>query len=278
MKPMPKLVAVVAYYPPYIPKSTTNFPPTLAVQIHLASSQRFGTRHPSYRYANTKPGFAEHDLDEYDKIAESLAWPRTLGILREAFDMQSPDIEELWERHMRLEFVDKDVDKAMANMGAEPFVNHVPTMTGGVGRDQLRRFYAEFFMPNNPPDLTVRLLSRTVGVDRVVDEMFVRFTHTTEVPWILPGIPPTEKRVEVVLVSVVCFRGGKLVHERVHWDQASVLVQVGLIDPELIPHKFKTAEEGREEEVERLPVCGREAARKVIDEHSSKSNRLIPDW
>jgi len=278
MKPMPKLVAVVAYYPPYMPRTTTSFPPTLNVQIHLASSQKFGTRHPSYRYNNTRPGFAEHDLDEFDKTGASLAWSRTLSLLRMAFDMEGPDLELIWEYHTRLEFAEKNVDKTMATMVAQPYVNHVPTMTGGIGHDELCRFYDDFFIPGNPPDMVIKLLSRTVGADRVVDEMFVKFTHTTEIPWMLPGVPPTDKKVEVVLVSVVCFRGGKLFHEHIHWDQATVLVQIGLIDPKLIPKTFKTAEEGREEEVERLPVLGREAARKVLDEDSSKSNQLIPDW
>lgn len=94
----------------------------------------------------------------------------------------------------------------------------------------------------------------------------------------LPGVPPTDKKVEVVLVSVVCIRGGKLYHEHIHWDQATVLVQVGLLDPKYIPKTFKTTEEGREKEVERLPVCGKEAARKVLDEDSSPSNELIPGW
>ncbi|KAI1610365.1 carboxymethylenebutenolidase [Exophiala viscosa] len=278
MKPMPKLVAVVAYYPPYMPRTTTNFPPTLNVQIHLASSQKFGTKHPSYRYSNTKPGFAEYDLDEFDKVSASLAWSRTLTVLREAFDMEPPDLEAIWDSHMRLSFSEKNVDKTMATMVDQPYVNHIPTMTGGIGHDELRRFYDEFFIPNNPADLRIKLLSRTIGVDRIVDEMFVNFTHTTDMPWMLPGVPPTNKKVEVVLVSVVCVRGGKLFHEHVHWDQASVLVQVGLIDPKYIPDTFKTADQGREDEVERLPVVGREAARKVLDEDSSRSNKLIPEW
>lgn len=275
---MPKLAGVVAYYPPYMPKTNTNFPPTLNVMVHLASSQKFGTRHPSYRYHHTRPGFAEYDLEEFDKVGASLAWSRTLTLLRSAFDIEGPDLETIWENHTRLEFSEKDADKTMATMVSQPYVNHVPTMTGGIGHDELRRFYANFFIPGNPPDMRIRLLSRTVGADRVVDEMFVSFTHTTDIPWMLPGVPPTDKKVEVVLVSVVCIRGGKLFHEHIHWDQATVLVQIGLLDPKLVPKTFKTAEEGREKEVERLPVWGREAARKVLDEDSSKSNDLIPDW
>ncbi|KAJ4679019.1 hypothetical protein HRR95_004277 [Exophiala dermatitidis] len=239
---------------------------------------KFGTRHPSYRYPGTQPGFAEHDLDEYDKIGASLAWSRTLSVLRTAFDVEPFDIEAAWEKHLRLEFGDKDADRTMNTMARHPYVNHVPTMTGGIGRHELRRFYRDFFCPGHPSDLNIRLLSRTIGVDRIVDEMYVKFTHTTEVPWMLPGVPPTDKKVEVVIVSVVAFRGGKLYHEHVHWDQASVLVQIGLLDPKYIPRTFKTAEEGREDEVERLPVCGRQAARKVLDEDSAPSNQLIPDW
>jgi hypothetical protein len=94
----------------------------------------------------------------------------------------------------------------------------------------------------------------------------------------LPGVPATGKKVEVVLVSVVCIRGGKLYHEHIHWDQATVLVQIGLLDPDLVPDSFKTTQEGKEKDVKRLPVQGREAARKVVNESRGKSNELIPGW
>ena len=148
----------------------------------------------------------------------------------------------------------------------------------GIGAKDLFRFYDEFFIPNNPETMKIKVLSRTVGVDRVVDEMLVTFRHTQEIPWMLPGIPPTDKEVEVVLVSVVCIRGGRLYHEHIHWDQATVLVQIGLLDPKLIPDTFKTAEKGREKEVKQLPVCGKEAARKTVNEKDGKSNELIPGW
>ncbi|KAJ9607191.1 hypothetical protein H2200_008263 [Cladophialophora chaetospira] len=278
LRPMPKLVGIVAYYPGHTPRSSIDFPRTLHVQIHLAASQKWGTQYPSFRYENTEAGFAEYDLEEFNKVGAALAWTRTLTLLRTAFDIDGPDLEQLWDEHTRLEFAEKDADKTMATMVAQPYVNHVPTMTGGIGYDQLRKFYADFFIPSNPQDMRIRLLSRTVGTDRVVDEMLVSFTHTTDIAWMLPGVPPTDKKVEVVLVSVVCIRGGKLYHEHIHWDQATVLVQVGLLDPKYIPKSFKTTEEGREKEVERLPVCGKEAARKVLDEDSSESNKLIPDW
>lgn len=278
MRPMPKLAAVVAYYPPYMPKTSTNFPPALNVLIHLAGSQKFGTRHQkNFRYPNTREGFAESDLEEYSKPEARVAWSRTLATLRHGFGIEE-DLESIWDYHTRMEFEEKDVDATMETMVSQPYVNHVPTMTGGIGHKDLKRFYADFFIPGNPPDFKTRLLSRTTGVDRVVDELLVSFTHTEEVPWMLPGIPPTGKKVEVALVAVVCIRGGKLYHEHIHWDQASVLVQVGLLDPKHIPSSFKTTEEGKEKEVKRLPVLGPEAARKVVDEESGKSNRLIPDW
>ena len=153
-----------------------------------------------------------------------------------------------------------------------PYVNHVPTLTGGVGKKDLYRFYRDFFIPCNPPSLKMKLLSRTIGVDRIIDEMLVSFKHTQEIPWILPDIPPTNKNVEVALVSVVCIRGGKLYHEHIYWDQASVLVQLGLIDPKLVPDTFK------KKGVKRLPVVGKESARKVLDESGEPSNKLIDDW
>lgn len=274
---MPKLCALVAYYPPYIPQSNTNYPTSILLQIHLAGSQPFGTRHASFRYADTKPGFAEHDLDDYDKVGARLAWSRTLGILRRGFGI-SVDLETVWDNHTQLEFGEKDADKTMATMIAEPYVNHVPTMTGGIGFKDLRRFYKDYFIPGNPPNMKIKVLSRTIGIDRIVDEMLLTFTHTVEVPWMLPGVPPTGKTVEIIIVSVVCIKGGKLYHEHIHWDQASVLVQIGLLDPDLVPSSFKTEEPGREKEVQRLPVVGAEGARKVVDEVDGKSNLLIPNW
>lgn len=130
---------------------------------------------------------------------------------------------------------------------------------GGIGADELKSFYSNFF--TNPDSLKVTLLSRTAGVDRIVDEMHIRFKHTQEMPWILPNIPATNKRVELIMVSIVAVRGGRIYHEHVYWDQASVLVQVGLLDPALLPKKAKDLG------VEKLPVVGKEAARKVFGGH-----------
>ena len=157
----------------------------------------------------------------------------------------------------------------MSTMVQEPYVNHVPTMTGGIGYKDLHRFYRDYFIPGNPPSLKMKLISRTVGTDRIVDEMYMSFRHTQEIPWMLPGVKPTDKQVEVALVVIVCIRGHKLYHEHVYWDQASVLVQLGLLDPKLVH-----GGDGKG----RLPVVDGAGARKVLDESSVRSNGLISSW
>jgi hypothetical protein len=145
-------------------------------------------------------------------------------------------------------------------------------MTGGIGHQEISRFYSSFFVPKNPPSLAMRLLSRTIGVDRIVDELYVTFQHTQEMPWILPGIPPTNKTVQIALVSVVRIRAGKLESEHLYWDQASVLVQIGVLDPMLVPGKWK------KQGVHELPIFGEEPAKLVADERSRGFNELIDDW
>ncbi|MBB5167633.1 ester cyclase [Mycobacterium sp. AZCC_0083] len=170
--------------------------------------------------------------------------------------MTAHDLAELWEAHCRFEFETRDVDATMATMVAEPYVNHVPTMTGGVGFENLRDFYANHFIGVNPPDLELVPVSRTVGHSSLVDEFVVRFTHTTRMDYMLPGIEPTGRAVEIASVAVIQFEGDKLVHEHIYWDQASVLVQLGLLD------------------AGRLPIAGVETARKVLDA-SLPSNTLM---
>lgn len=157
----------------------------------------------------------------------------------------------------------------MDTMVAEPYVNHIPTLTGGTGYEDLYRFYKDYFIPGNPPSMRMQLVSRTIGTDRLVDEIYVSFSHTQEIPWMLPGIEPTDREVEVALVVVCCIRGGKLYREHVYWDQATVLMQIGLLDPKLVPGGKASA---------RLPVVDGAGARKMVDESSSKSNELIESW
>ena len=84
-------------------------------------------------------------------------------------------------------------------------------------------------------------VSRTIGQGRVVDELIMRFSHSIRMDWILPGIEPTGKRVELPFVVIVQFEGKKLAHEHLYWDQASVLVQVGLLDRTLPVRGGETA-------------------------------------
>ena len=151
-------------------------------------------------------------------------------------------LAQLWEEHMRHEFQTGSTEDTLATMVEDSYVNHVPVMTGGVGHAELRQFYATHFIPKMPPDMEMTPLSRTIGTDQLVDEMVVRFTHTVEMDWMLPGIAPTGKRVEVALVVIVHFRDGKLAHEHIYWDQASVLKQIGLLTDKSMPvHGSETA-------------------------------------
>jgi carboxymethylenebutenolidase len=160
--------------------------------------------------------------------------------------MPTHDLNKLWEEHVAGEFVTRDTEATLDTMVDDAYVNHIPVLTGGNGKAALRRFYSQDFIPVMPPDTTLTPVSRTVSEDQVVDEMVFSFTHTLEMPWMLPGVPPTHRRVEVAMVAIVRFRDGKLAHEHIYWDQASVLKQLGLLnDPA-------------------LPVAGAESARKVL--------------
>lgn len=238
---------------------------------HIAASQRFAPAFPSYTYQGVDIGFAEHDLEEYNKVAASLAWTRTLALLRKAFKMDV-DLESVREAHVAHTLGTKNAAATLAAMVADPYVTNIPTLTGGIGQKDLFIFYRDYFCSKNPPSLQIKLVSRTIGVDRVVDEMAISFKHTQEVPWMLPDVPPTNKVVHVALVSIVCIRGGRLYHEHVYWDQASVLVQIGLLDPKLVPDSFKS------KGLKRLPVYGSETVAKVLDERSRPSNDLMSSW
>ncbi|HLY19084.1 MAG TPA: ester cyclase [Bryobacteraceae bacterium] len=161
--------------------------------------------------------------------------------------MEPTDLARLWEEHTRHEFATRDTEATLATMVEDAYVNHIPVLTGGFGKAALRGFYSRDFIPSMPPDTTLTPISRTLGENQLVDEMIFSFTHTQEMPWMLPGVAPTHRRVEVPLVVIVHFREGKLAHEHIYWDQASVLKQIGLLTDAA------------------LPVFGSETARKVAD-------------
>jgi carboxymethylenebutenolidase len=161
--------------------------------------------------------------------------------------VEQQQLSDVWDQHLGNEFITKDADGALKTMIDDAYVNHVPVLTGGAGRSALHAFYAGSFIPQMPPDTEIIPVSRTVGTDRLIDEIVVHFTHTIPMDWMLPGVAPTGRRVECALVTVVQFENNKMVSERIYWDQASVLVQLGLLDPSP------------------LPVAGAETARKVLD-------------
>ena len=157
--------------------------------------------------------------------------------------MTKEELVALWEEHVADEFTTRDTEATLATMVPDAYVNHVPVLTGGTGIEALRGFYSKDFFPAMPPDTQIAPVSRTVGDDQVVDEMIFSFTHTQLMPWILPNVQPTNKPVRIPLVAIVKFRDGKLAHEHIYWDQASVLKQIGLItDPSLPVHGAETAD------------------------------------
>jgi carboxymethylenebutenolidase len=162
----------------------------------------------------------------------------------------------LWEEHTRLEFETRDAVATVATMSDDNYVNHVPVMTGGRGKKEMLDFYGNHFIPKMPADTETRLVCRTVGQERVIDELVMSFTHDIEMDWMTPGIPPTGRKVEVPLVVVVQTRSEKIVCERIYWDQASVLLQLGVL------------------EAGDLPIAGVESARKAVNV-KMPSNELI---
>ncbi len=263
------VAVAVGYDPVGVEPATVEAPATLhaaagepefSAAALAAFAEAGGRRAPLevFVYPGVERGFAERGSGRFDKPAATMAHSRTIAALRRVLGPHY-DLAALWEQHCYYEFAARDVDKTMATMVAEPYVNHVPTMTGGVGAAQLARFYAHHFVNSNPKDTRLVPVSRTVGADRVVDEMLFCFTHDVEIDWMLPGVKPTGRYVEVPVVAIVNFRGGKLYHEHIYWDQASVLAQIGLLDPAL------------------LPVAGIETAKKLVDE-TLPSNTLMRRW
>lgn len=255
--------AVVLYDPPEAPVGEALAATTVPVTLHRASAQADSA--PAgpedlrvFLYDDCEPGFAVPETASFDGPAAALAWSHTISALKRAMGPHY-NLEELWAWHLACEFRLQDADAAIATMVDEPYVNHVPTLTGGFGREMLRRFYADHFVNQVPSDRRSIPISQTVGPDRIVDEKIFCFTHDAPIDWMLPGVAPTGRYVEIPLVGIVTFRGDRLVNEHIYWDQASVLVQIGLLDPA------------------GLPVAGREQAAKILDP-SLPSNALMPNW
>ena len=155
---------------------------------------------------------------------------------------------EMWEQHLAAEFDLHSTEAALATMTDNPHVIHAATPDAlGVGKEGVREFYSRHFLHQIPSDVEMTRISRTVGSDRIADEFIFKFTHTCEMDWLLPGVPPTGKQVQIPMVAIITFQDGKVANEHVYWDQASILVQIGLLDPSA------------------LPVVGVEGAQKVLE-------------
>lgn len=145
------------------------------------------------------------------------------------------DLGATFDEHMRCEFVMHDPVATMATMTEHPRLYHVPTMAGGNGKSEVFAYYRDHFVDQWPQDTRVTRISRTVDERQVVDEIIVEFTHDRIMDTLLPGIAPTGRRVRLPHVVIVRFEGGKVAHEHIYWDQASLLVQVGLLDARALP-------------------------------------------
>ncbi|PIG83678.1 LEA domain protein [Aspergillus arachidicola] len=235
--------------------------------------------HTVYSYADvSSAGFIVPGHADFKITSAGVAHTRSLTFLKKHLNGPYFDLEKIWEEHTWYEFGDRSVEKTMATMVQEPYVNHIPTMTGGIGRARLSKFYLENFIFNNPTDTALELISRTVGTDRIVDEFIFSLTHNKEIDWLLPGIPPTGKPLRIPFTSVVNIRGDRLYHEHIAWDQATVLVQLGLM-PEYLPYPYalpggQLPGPGKRFEY-RVPAAGVETAMKLQDEHAVPSNGMF---
>jgi hypothetical protein len=278
MKPMHKCCAIVAFYPPQLPDPNHKYPSMLNVTVHVAGlSQKCPPPEKCawkcYRYEHCAFGFADPTSQNYSEGDANLAGSRSLISIRRGSKREveiEPVADAAWQGKYEIEDPEEGSLAIVGQMTQNsPHVTILPTLEGGVGRKKLQEFYQEFFIPSLPEDFNIRIVSRTVGVDRVVDEMILSFTHSDDMDWILPGVPPTDKFVEIAVVSIVAVRGGKLVSEHMYWDQASVLMQVGLLDPKAVPKKM------RDEGLKRLPVVGREATKQIVEPRHNAYNGLL---
>lgn len=150
-------------------------------------------------------------------------------------DKAQEKLADIFDKHIEFEFDKEDVDATMTTMTEDPYVHHVPTLAGGVGYNGVYNFYTNHFVGKMPKDWKITNVSRTVGKDQVVDELIISFTHDREIDYLLPGIAPTGKYVEIPHVVIMKFKNNKISHEHIYWDQASVMVQIGLLNPEGLP-------------------------------------------
>ena len=238
---------------------TDDAPDALAAVDTIRSrlNRKDGSR--VFDWEEAGPGFAIPKRATFHKRADSLAHTRTLELIRRVLG-PFYDFEALFAVHTYHEFTTRDVDATMATMIEEPYVNHTPTLTGGVGHDMLKRFYKYHFVDQNGTGRSRERISYTLGPDRVVVESYTKFTHDQVIDRYFPGIEPTGKEVEIATVIIVKFRGDRVCHEHLYWDQGSALKQIGALD------------------AGNLPIAGPEAARKVLNETDPSNIFMQDSW
>ncbi|KKK15204.1 hypothetical protein ARAM_002023 [Aspergillus rambellii] len=257
-------------------------PPDIPTLRHIPGPQsevQKGAPSTVYSYPEaSSTGFIVPGHSDFKISSAGVAHTRSLTFIKKHMGGPFFDLEKIWEEHTYYEFGDRSVEKTMATMVQEPYVNDVPTLTGGIGRASLSKFYRENFIFNNPDDSELELVSRTVGVDRVVDEFIFCLTHNKVIDWMLPGIPPTGKPLRIPFTAVVNIRGDRLYHEHIAWDQATALMQLGLL-PEYLPFPYPLPDgrkpaPGKRFEY-RVPAAGVETAIKLQHEHLVPSNEMF---
>jgi carboxymethylenebutenolidase len=143
--------------------------------------------------------------------------------------MSSQDNLRLWLAHLDGEFTNRNEEESLATMVEDASVCHVPTGSGAAGKTILRRYYRDEFIPSIPEDWNITTINRVVTDTCIVEEDKLRFHHTKQMDWFLPSVSPTGKLIEIDIVVFIDFRDGLMSAERIYWDQASVLRQIGML-------------------------------------------------
>ncbi|RMD41169.1 hypothetical protein DV735_g3956, partial [Chaetothyriales sp. CBS 134920] len=284
---VPEIVGAVVYADESSEEAASSHT-SIPTVVHIAGKAAASIKGPEglrkFYYRTTQSSkFATPFHPHFHYNAEALTHTRNLTHLKPLLGGPYFDLDTIWDEHTYYEFADRSVEHTMSTMVQEPYVNHVPTLTGGIGREALTQFYRNNFIFNNSADTELELISRVIGIDRVVDEFIFKFTHDREIDWLIPGIPPTQKKVEVPFTAVVNIRGDRLYHEHIAWDQCTVLRQLGLM-PEYLPYPYPLPQPATEKAghtnaagvVEfRVPTLGLEVSHKMRDRNSVKSNEMF---
>lgn len=158
--------------------------PMLRHMVGTTSATRSEGSHKVYAYPKLiSDNFALPFQPSFSYSSDALSHTRNLEFLKPLMDGPHFDLEAIWDEHTHYEFTARSVEHTMSTMVQEPYVNHVPTLTGGVGRENLTAFYRDHFIFSNSADTELELISRTVGIDRVVDEFIFKFTHNQQIDW-----------------------------------------------------------------------------------------------